>query len=310
MAGINTPEEHHGSIFSQPWWLDAVAPGRWGEIVIEKGGSLAARLPYVFRKKSFGRTFLEMPKLTKTLGPWLRPYPGKYTNRLSEEKELMTELILRLPPFTSFLQNFDSSITNWLPFYWQGFSQTTRYTYVLEDLSDLDQVWNGFRENIKTDIRKSEKTVTIRDDLPFENFMTLNRKVFSRQGKDAWYSAEFAANLDAACAAKGRRKIFLAEDATGRLHAGVYIVWDEQSAYYLMGGGDPELRSSGATSLCMWEAIKFAAAVTQKFDFEGSMIEPVERFFRAFGARQVPFFQISKINSRPLKVMNDIRSWF
>jgi hypothetical protein len=298
------------SIFSQPWWLDAVAPDRWGEVVIEKGGSVVARLPYVIRKKSFGRTFLEMPKLTKTLGPWLRPYPGKYTNRLSEEKELMTELIARLPPFASFLQNFDYTITNWLPFYWQGFSQTTRYTYVLEDLSNIDQVWNGLRENIKTDIRKSEKIVSIRNDLSFEDFMTLNRKVFSRQGKDAWYSSEFASRLDAACFANGRRKIFFAEDGKGQLHAAVYIVWDEHSAYYLMGGGDPELRNSGATSLCMWEAIKFAATVTQKFDFEGSMIEPVERFFRAFGARQIPFFQISKINSRVLKVANDIRSWF
>ena len=50
-------------------------------------------------------------------------------------------------------------------------------------------------------------------------------------------------------------------------HAGVYIVWDSNSAYYIMGGGDPELRSSGATTLCMWEAIKFSASVTACFDF-------------------------------------------
>jgi hypothetical protein len=69
-----------------------------------------------------------------------------------------------------------------------------------------------------------------------------------------------------------------------------------------MGGGHPELRSSGATSLCMWEAIRHAAKVTKSFNFEGSMIESVERFFRAFGAVQTPYFNISKTPSRLLRV--------
>ena len=98
-----------------------------------------------------------------------------------------------------------------------------------------------------------------------------------------------------------REKILIAEDEQGRRHAGVYIVWDNTSAYYLMGGGDPDLRNSGATSLCMWEAIQFASTVTQRFDFEGSMMEPVEKFFRAFGATQTPYFSISKTPSRLLK---------
>lgn len=296
-------------LFSQPWWLDAVAPNQWGEVVIEKGGSVAARLPYVWRKKKFSGLILDMPKLTKSLGPWLRPHVGKYASRLAEEKDLMTELIAGLPPFGVFLQNFHPSITNWLPFYWKGFSQTTRYTYVLEDLSNLDLVWNDFAKNIKTDIRKAEKQVVIREDLPFEKFSPLNQQVFARQNKAANYSPEFAERLDAACLVQNRRKIFFAEDAQGRLHAAVYIVWDDESAYYLMGGGDPELRSSGATSLCMWNAIQFAATVTKKFDFEGSMIESVERFFRAFGAKQTPFFQVSKINAGLWKMNNDIRSW-
>ena len=72
---------------------------------------------------------------------------------------------------------------------------------------------------------------------------------------------------------------------------------------------DPELSHSGATSYLTWEAIKFAATVTNTFDFEGSMLEPVERFVRAFGARQKPYFEISKIKALPLKIAQDISSW-
>src|SRR5690606_13716638 len=97
------------------------------------------------------------------------------------------------------------------------------------------------------------------------------------------------------------------EDGGGRQHAGVYIVWDSESAYYIMGGGDPELRNSGATSYCMWEAIRFSATVSRRFDFEGSMIEPVERFFRAFGAELTPYFQISRSKSLILGTVNFVR---
>ena len=90
----------------------------------------------------------------------------------------------------------------------------------------------------------------------------------------------------------------IAEDSEGQRHAGIYIVWDENSVYYLMGGGDPLLRRSGATSLCMWEAILFAASLKKSFDFEGSMLEPVERFFRGFGADQIPYFSISRTPSK------------
>lgn len=73
-----------------------------------------------------------------------------------------------------------------------------------------------------------------------------------------------------------------------------------KQCYYLMGG-DPELRNSSVTSLCMWETIRFSATVARSFDFEGLMLEPVERFFRAFGAIQQPFSCVSKTPSRLLR---------
>lgn len=308
MAVERTQPHMPGPIFVQPWWLDAVAPDAWGEVKVEERDVLIARLPYMI-KKWWGYTFLSMPPLTQTLGPWLRPYPGKYTNRLSDEKKLMTKLIGKLPPFDVFHQNFHYSNTNWLPFYWKGFQQTTRYTYVIEDLVDHEAIWDGFRENIRREIRKATKMVTIRDDLGLDIFLDLNQKVFWRQGKPLPDGREFIERLDSACAARNCRKIFFGEDAKGRVHAAVYIVWNEKSAYYLMGGGEPELRNSGATSLCMWEAIKFSSTVTRSFDFEGSMLESVERFFRAFGAKQKPYYQVSKFNSPLLKIAIGLLPW-
>jgi lipid II:glycine glycyltransferase (peptidoglycan interpeptide bridge formation enzyme) len=158
-------------------------------------------------------------------------------------------------------------------------------------------------------VRKARKEVVVRDDLSLDAFLDLNEMTFKRRGMSLPYSYELILRLDEACCEHGCRKVFFAEDAQGRLHAAVYIVWDDDSAYYLMSGSDPELRDSGATSLLLWHAIQFAASVTRKFDFEGSMIESVERHFRSFGARQKPYLQVSKINSLLLKMYRDARSW-
>jgi lipid II:glycine glycyltransferase (peptidoglycan interpeptide bridge formation enzyme) len=285
------------SIFQQAWWLDALAPGQWQEAVVLRGDQLAARLPYVIKQRR-GLTLLTSPPLTQTLGPWLRPSTAKYTNKLAEEKELMEELIAQLPKYDLFRQNFSPHITNWLPFYWAGFEQTTRYTYRIEDLTDIDFVWKDFRENIRREIRKAQKQIKVRDDLGIAHFLEINKLTFQRQGLKQPYSDELVQRLDEACAARQCRRMFFAVDAQDKIHAASYIIWDEKTAYYLMGGGDPELRSSGASSLLMWEAIQFASGVTQVFDFEGSMIEPIEKFVRSFGARQTPYFHITKMGRR------------
>jgi len=308
VAGPAGTKSAPGTIFAQPWWLDAVAPGAWDEVVVENAGVVLARLPYVARRRR-GFNSLVMPPLTQHLGPWLHSAGGKNLNRLADEKRLMTALIDGLPTFDEFEQNFHHSVSNWLPFRWRGFEQTTRYTYVLEQLADLDAVWRGLRENIRREVRKATKTVVARDSSSVDAFLDLNEKTFIRQGLRLPYGRDLVSRLDQACAEQGCRRILLAEDAQGQLHAGVYIIWDTQAAYYLMGGADPDLRGSGATSLLLWEAIQFAATVTQTFDFEGSMIEAVERFFRAFGASQRPYFQVSKITSPLLKMYGDIRSW-
>jgi hypothetical protein len=285
------------SLFQEAWWLDAVAPGAWSEVVVEKGGQVHARCRYVVKKR-FGLTLLTMPQLTPHLGPWMRPYEGKYANKLSEEKELMSALIERLPRFDLFLHRFDTRVTNWLPFYWKGFSQTTGYTYVIPDLRDQDAVWSETRDNVRTDVRKAQKRLCVREETCVDRFLDLNEMTFRRQGKSLPYTRGLVHEIDAACAQQSCRRIIVAEDAHGKVHAGAYIVWDRESAYYLMGGADPDLRSSGAMSLVIWSAIQFASTVTRAFDFEGSMMEPIERFCRSFGARQVPYSTVSRMSRR------------
>lgn len=299
-------------VFSRAWWLDATAgPAGWDVALVRKGDEVLAAMPYAIRKR-YGFKALTQPALTQKLGPWFRSTHGKPATRLAREKELMQALIDQLPPFDHFSQLWHYDRTNWMPFCWNSFQQTTRYSYVLKDLSNLDKLWAGLQHNTRGECKKATERhhLQVRDDLPLDMFLDLNRMTFARQGVSVPYSDAFVHRMDAACIEHGCRKILIATGKDGRAHAGLYMVWDEQSAYGLMAGSNPALRSSGAMSLCFWEAIRHAARVAPSFDFGGSMRQGVECFFRGFGASQLPYFSISKTPSRLLRLQQGLRSAF
>jgi hypothetical protein len=294
-------------VFSRDWWLDAVCGAEgWDVVIVEKGAQVVASLPYYLSGDILGQRIV-MPKLTQTMGPWIKyPEGQKHDKRLSYEKELMTDLIKGLPKFRFFRQNFHYSITNWLPFYWQGFSQTTRYTYVIEDLNDLDAVFSNFSHSKRKNIKRAEKSVTVNYDLSAKDFYDNHKLTLSKQGQEIGYSYDLFSRIYDAAYTAGCGKAIYCVDEENNIHSGLFVIWDECSAYDLISTIDPDFRNSGSASLLIREIIKYVADKTEKFDFEGSMIEAVERSFRSFGGLQKQFFSISKDSQGPLVKFIDL----
>lgn len=292
-------ESPQGSIYCHRWWLDAVAPGQYQILRITHGAHLVAAWPIVFQGQREHRK-CTMPPLTQKLGILFAPASAKYAEELSKQHELIEQFIRQLPSEINFFHQFHENFTNWLPFYWHGFTQTTRYTYVLPDLSDEEALWSGMRAPCRGWIRKAKKNgIDVDDDLPLDRFVELHDRTYSRQGMKTPVAEELIDRVDAACCEHAGRKMFAGVDGAGRIHAAVWLAWDNGTAYFLMTGSDPELRRSGALKLVVYEAVRFAGTVAKRFDFEGSMIRPVESAFRDFGARQMPYFAIRKDVSMP-----------
>ena len=289
-------------IFSRAWWLDSVAGNdSWDVCLVENGEEILASMPYV-KKKRYGFTLLSQPPLTQHLGPWIKISDAKYSTILSHQKAWMQSLIDQLPKYDYFNQNWHYSLTNWLPFYWRGFEQSTRYTYVIDDLSNLDKVYSNFDSSYRNKIRKASRIVTVKKDLNPLKFHTINEKTFSRQGICIPYSKDFFLKHDRSVEKQMCREIFYAIDSQGNIHSALYLIWDDRSSYVHMVGEDPEYRNSGAGILLIWEAIKFTAETLKLniFDFEGSMIEPVERVRRDCGGAQKPYFTVTHKSSKLL----------
>lgn len=283
-------------LFSKGWWMDAVCPEEWNVILVEENQNILASLPY-YSQQSLGTKEIKKAPLTQNSKMWIRFLENqKYEKRLSIEMKMMDSIIDQIEQMnlTNYQQYFHYSMTNWLPFYWRGYSQTTRYTYVILDTSNLDEIYNNVNSNVLNSLRKAEKIVQVNEELSINEFYELNKKTFERQNLEIPYTFELISRIDQTCKERNARKIVYCVDKNDQIHAAAYFVWDDESVYYLMSGSDPQYRNSQSLTLLLFEGIKLASQLGKKFDFEGSMKKNIEHHFRQFGAIQVPYFNISK----------------
>lgn len=300
--------EHNLPIFIKNWWLDAACGAENWDVSLsfDSEGQINGVLPYnkVYLKKIFSA--IVMPELTPHTGIWFKmPHkPNQTLKPLSEntiKKEILTTLIEGLPEMAFYHQKFHFSMTDWLPFYWKNFNGSTHYTYIFDNIGEnLTDIFNNFKGSVRTDIRKAEKTLFIEKSDDLEALYDLVHLSFVRQGMTPSFSFQSLKNIDAAIKAQNEnRQILFAKDNSGRIHSAIYVVYDKNSAHYLVGGSDTHLRQSGALPLLIWQAIQDAAALGKsEFNFEGSMLPQIEFAFRNFGATPKPFFRITRQKNR------------
>ncbi|GHU80070.1 hypothetical protein FACS1894145_5650 [Bacteroidia bacterium] len=281
-------------IYSRDWWLDGVCgESGWETLLYLKNGEIEAAMPYY----APGSRVISMPLYTQTMGIWFNPAfeDKQYSRNLFRKQAICEDFIMRLPAHDYFLQNFHHSFTDWLPFYWHGFRQTTRYTYVLPDIGNPNELWNGLCENITRNIQKAKNKfqLTVKRKVPTDKFLELNAQTYLRQGMKPYYP-EMLKKLIELSRSRNQGDVWGAYDSENRLYAAVFVVWQENCAYLIAGASDEAFRKSGGQALALWTAIKDLSGTVRSFDFEGSMLRGVERFYREFGAQQMPFFVIEK----------------
>lgn len=278
------------TVFHESWWLDAVSPAAWDEVTVDGDQGPVARWRFA-RRRRFGLVQLGAPPLTPYLGPEIAPGEGKRTKLLSRDHDLKQELIAALPRHDMLLCGTPPDDLNHLPFGWAGFDVRPRVTYELRDLHDQEARWKDCSESTRRAIRKAEKRLTVVNRGDAGDLHRMMCATFERQDRRAPVDEALLDRVVRESTERGQGMTLSALDDEGRLHAAVLLVWDDHRAYYLGGGADPDLRSSGAQSLLLWESVKHAATTSDVFDFEGSMVPGIERFFRGFGAHQQIWFQ-------------------
>lgn len=297
-------------LFGQFWYLNAVCgQDNWEPIIIEDKGIVIATLP-VFKTKKLLFNVIQQPLLCQNNGLWLAESPSKkIEKKMSFEKKTLNKLIMELNKYklSSYKQNFNLDFKNWLPFFWNGYSQTTRYTYEIKEDQNIDNIYMNFSTRLRTDIRNAEKYLKIDNNVDLEDFYNLNNQVFIRQGIRNPISKKLLKNVVQEAKYNKSCYIIGAFDNNSILQASALFIKDSKRLYYLMSGQNHENRNSGGLSLVLWHAIQIAVESGLIFDFEGSMMENVEKYIRSFGAIQRQYFEISKDYSLLYRFVKMIR---
>lgn len=292
-------------LFLQYNWFESMySEEEWDVGVEMRGENIVGILPYVItKKKSF--KIITPQFLSPYQGIWLKyPEGQKYASKIGFEKEVINGLIDQLPKIDAFKQNFLPGFTNWMPFNWKGYEQSTRYTYIINNISDTDKVFADFKDNIRREIKKAQKTLTTAVVQDIDLMFQMKLKVYEANNDSYPIPLNKLKTVYDYCRDNNCGELLVAKDDEGNIHSILLYVWDNDSAYYLHGVTDVKYKTSGSMSLLLWEAIKKSSSKTKAFNFEGSMVESIERYFRGFGGEQTPYFQISKTDSKVLKMLN------
>jgi hypothetical protein len=278
-----------GTLFHTTLWLEAsgvpfrlLGCFRGGEM---HGGCAIS----IVGHRTAGRPF---PSLTPYLGVLYPSSDAKYVTEISNNKEIGSA-------FAVFLKNefdevadlaFSPEVVDLQPFIWQGFTTDLRYTYRLS-LTDFPSVFDNMDAARRRNIVSAEKQgLHVEGGVDFGEIVRLSEKSFERQSLVSSHG-QAVNRFEAALRQAGRCRGFLARSKEGVALGAVWIAWDDKRAYYLLGGYDQSAKSNNAVALAMWRAIQFTATGLKlpEFDFEGSAIPAVERFFRKFGGTLRPY---------------------
>jgi hypothetical protein len=280
-----------GTLFHTTLWLKAA-----GVPFQLLGCFRGSELRGGFALNIVGNRMAGMPHgtLTPYLGVLYSRPEGKYVTELSNNKEIGVAIASFLKSeFKQVNISFPPEVIDLMPFRWQGFTSRIGYTYRLS-LRDLNVAFDNMDAVRRRNIISAEKAgVQVDGGASLDQVLRLHEKTFERQRLAPHYS-QAVKNIERALSSANRCRAFLARSQDGNPLGGVWIVWDEKRAYYLLGGYDHDAKSNNAVALAMWRAIQFASVDLKllEFDFEGSIIPPVERFFRKFGGTLTPVYSI------------------
>ncbi len=289
--------------FARADWWDAAA-GDWHCATLFDDHGLLAAFPYAVRKK-WGMTFIEQPPLTPRVSVYFR-----HPFSIGKRQRILSELLARLPAYDGLSLQFHEDLKDGLPFYWKGMTLLTRYSQVIDDISDPEVLLKNFSKDGRQNLRQTDVGARFSVEPPdaacAENLYRLMRLTFARQGLKPPFSRPWFENVFLSPAARSSFCV-VARDENDHPFKIRWFVYDERTLYALLSGQDPAYRSRVVNERMDWLAMEKGRELgLKRLDYLGSMLKGVEAAHRGMGAQSVAYLAVSHTPNRALRLW---RAW-
>jgi hypothetical protein len=281
-----------GFVFGCREWLQVTGGQPCG--LFDAGGKMVGGAVLSLSRVA-GAVVVRTPTFTPCIGPFLRIEASHPVKVRDTRRRALMELSSFLKTLHPAVQSIalDRGFQDVLPFVWAGYKATPAYTYLLNLEAGEDQLFAGFSSKRRSELRKAEKDgLVVHETRDLGVVLRLVDLTYARQGKS--YPKKQLQQLLKALESLENWYAILAEGPGGPVSA-AFCLHSADTAYYLFGGYDASQRNAQAGAATLWQAIRSAnARGLRLFDFEGSSIPAIERFYSDFGGELLPFFRITR----------------
>lgn len=285
----------NGSVFNTSRWLSIYSP----QHLILNGifndnhdliGSFS-----LYKSSKFGMNYYITPPYSCNNGFMLVNPAQSVSNKITFEKDVHQCINDHIQKLNAklFITAFPTSVIDTQIYFWNKFKVIPNYTYQLGLSPTKEELFDQLTSEKRKSIRKAEKdNLEIKSVEDYKLVKELVLKTFDRKSKSI--NEEFLNKILFEFANKDNSFAFVAYQ-NGKPSACTFCVYHGTTSYYLFGGYDNSNKHHGAGVSCMWHSILLAKEIgITKFDFEGSMLTEVEKYFREFGGNIVPYYTINK----------------
>lgn len=239
--------------------------------------------------------YCRVPFFTPNIGLFYEQKNNEKTTNVSIQNEIAEAFIqyLKMKKYHLTIFSFPSSFLFLQSFYWNKFKVIPRFTYQIDLNLGIEQIINNFSKGKSKDLKRAKKDSLV-TTLSFDYTMVkdLVYNTFSRQKKN--FKNDLMEDILFKFANKSNSFSFITWDGEIPISAS-FCIFDNRTAYYLLGGYDNENKHSAAGVQSLLNCIEYSKQIgLEVFDFEGSMVPAIEKYFRGFGGELIPSFSVNK----------------
>jgi hypothetical protein len=270
---------YNGLIYAYSFYLDYMS-SHWDALVM---GNYDAVMPLTWNKK-YGFYYLYQPAFTASL--------GVFGNHLTNE--VISRFLTALPSKFKLIEislNFGNFITAGPVFL------LSRSNYVLHLRRPYEDIYKGYRENIRRNIKRSQQLGTrYEENVAIESIIDLSKKqmqtLSSIKDSDYIHFSKLYERLR-----KMNQAIACGVYLSDQLVASAVYFFSHSRAYYILVGNHPNGKTAGASHYLVDRFINDHAGKDLILDFEGSDIRSLAFFYSSFGAapEPYPYLRIDKL---------------
>ena len=283
-----------GQVYHLFDYINTLCAGEWQSVVVHDQNQYVAVFPF-FVKKKMGLSYFIHPPFCQYWGIVMRNEKEGNQKYYDEAKKIMKLILDVLPKSFKYIHAYFSPYADYmLPLVWDGWKLTPRYTYQVDIDRGLDDILASFASHTRREIKKAEKNgIHIQKEKGGDKAMEIFRaeKPHLVNAKNDGYLE----NLNKVVHKLGEERAFSICALQGEeVVAGIVYFKYKETLIYFFGTVKATYKNSGAMTAIIWESIKMHHSTCKILDFDGSMIEDIERYFRGFDAEPVVYMKAVK----------------